>query len=147
MYKLYDRLILNRITYIVDQQLPPKQAGFRMNRCTIDQVVHLTRDTEDSLQKREKARVVLMDMTAAYDTVWLQGLEYKLLQMVADRRMVAFISNFISNRTFVVCSSKGERSLRNRLRNCFPQDSVLALTPQHLCIRCATHHNHKIYVC
>ena len=83
VYKLLERLILNRITYIVDQQLPPERAGFWINKCTADQVVHLTQDIEDSFQKREKTGVVLVDLTAAFDMVWLKGLGCKL---IPDRR-------------------------------------------------------------
>ena len=72
-------LILNRITDIVDQQLPREQAGFMRNKCITDQ---LTQDTEDSF------------LTAAYDTVWQKGLENELPQMTPDGCI-----NLISSRT------------------------------------------------
>ena len=68
-YKFYERLIYNRIKPITESVLPEEQAGFRSNRCTLDQVALLTEDTEASFDKKLKGGVVLVDLSAAYDTV------------------------------------------------------------------------------
>lgn len=75
----------------MDPQLPQAQAGFRRGRSTFDQVTLLTQDIEDSFQEKQKAGVVLLDLTAAYDTVWHLGLHIKLLKIIPDRHMVKFI--------------------------------------------------------
>ena len=49
-------------------------AGFRRGKSTTDQVTLLNQDIEDTFQVGEKAGVVLLDLTAAYDTVWHRGL-------------------------------------------------------------------------
>ena len=74
--KFYERLIYNRIQPV----LPKEQAGFRPNRCTIDQVALLTEDIEASFDKKLKSGVVLVDLSATYDTVWNRGLTLKLLR-------------------------------------------------------------------
>ena len=45
-YKLYKRLIYNRIQPITESALPNEQAGFRPGRSSQDQVVLLTEDIE-----------------------------------------------------------------------------------------------------
>ena len=55
-------------------------------------VTLLTQNIEDAFDAGEKAGVVLLDLSAAYDTVWLRGLHLKLLQMIPDRHMVKFIN-------------------------------------------------------
>ena len=45
-YKLYKRLIYNRIQPITESALPKEQAGFRPGRSSQDQVVLLTEDIE-----------------------------------------------------------------------------------------------------
>ena len=77
-FKLLERLLLARLEPVVDPQLPDEQAGFRHGRSTVHQIVKLTNDIEDSFEKKHKAGVILVDLTAAYDTVWHQGLTLKL---------------------------------------------------------------------
>ena len=127
-FKLLERLLLARLEPIVDPQLPDEQAGFRRGRSTVQQVVLLTNDIENSFERGHKAGAVLVDLTAAYDTVWHQGLTLKLLQMVPDRHLVGFISNILSNRSFVLKTSDGQSSRPRRLKNGLPQGSVMAPT-------------------
>ena len=101
-FKILERLIHSRIDPVVDPQLPREQAGFRRGRSTVDQVTLLTQEIEDSFQNNEKAGVVFLDLTAAYDTVWHRGRHLKLLRIIPDRHMVGFIMEMLSNRSFVV---------------------------------------------
>ena len=64
-------------------------SGFRRGRSTVQQeLVKLTDDIEACFEEKQKAGLVLADLTAAYDSVWHQGLTLKLLQVVPDRQMV-----------------------------------------------------------
>ena len=83
-----ERLLYARLDPVIDPQLPKEQAGFRRGKSTTDQVTLLTQDIEDTFQVGEKAGVVLLDLTAAYDTVWHRGLHLKLLQLIPDRHIV-----------------------------------------------------------
>ena len=124
--KVLERMIHNRIEPVVDPQLLKEQAGFCRGRSTVDQVTLLAQDIEDSFQANEKAGVVLLDLTATYDTVWHRGLHLKLLQMIPDRQMVKFIMEMLSNRSFVQKTSDGQQSRLRRLKNSVPQGSVLS---------------------
>ena len=73
MYKLLERVLLKKITPMVDQHIPMNQAGFRSNRNTTEQVLALTRTIESGFELREKTGVVLINLSAAYDTVWTVG--------------------------------------------------------------------------
>ena len=114
-FKILKRLIRSRIDPVVNPQLPWEQAGFRRGRSTVDQVTLLTQDIEDSFQHNEKAGVVFLDLTAAYDTAWHRGLHLKLLRIIPDRHMVGFIMEMLSNRSFVVHTSDGQRSRLRRM--------------------------------
>ena len=72
--KFYERLIYNRIQPIAKSVLPKEQAGFRPGRSSQDQVVSLTEYIECTFDKKLKAGVVFVDLSAAYDTVWHHGL-------------------------------------------------------------------------
>ena len=83
-------------------------------------------DIEDSFHANEKAGVVLLDLTAAYDTMWHCGLHLKLLQMTQDRQMVKFIMEMLSNRSFILKTSDGQQSRLRRLKNGVPQGPVVS---------------------
>ena len=90
-YKFLERLLHTRLDPVIDPQLPCEQTGFRRGRSTADQVTLLTQDIEDAFDAGEKAGVVLLDLSAAYDTVWLRGLHLKLLQMIPDRHIHLYL--------------------------------------------------------
>ena len=113
---------------MIDPQLPPQQAGFRHGRSTTDQVTLLTDDIEAGFEAKQKVGVVLVDLTAAYDTVWLRGLYLKLLRMVPDVHMVSFVMELLTNRSFKLKTSDGQVSRLRRLRNGVPQGSTLSPT-------------------
>ena len=124
--KITERLLHARLDPVIDPKLPKDQAGFHRGKSTVDQVTLLTQDIEDTFQRGEKAGVVLLDLTAAYDTVWLCGLHLKLLQTILDRHMVGFIMEMLSNRSFTLHTRDGQHSWLRRLKNGIPQGSVLA---------------------
>ena len=97
-YKLYERLIYNRIQPITESVLPKEQAGFRPGRSSQDQVVLLTEDIECSFDKNLKAGIVLVDLSAAYDTVWHRGLTLKLLKTIPSKEIARVIMPMISQR-------------------------------------------------
>ena len=49
-YKLFERLLLNRIGPVVDKLLIPEQAGFRPGKSTTSQVLNLTQHIEDGFE-------------------------------------------------------------------------------------------------
>ena len=72
-YKILERLIYARVEPLVDPLLPKEQARFRRGKSTVDQVVLLTQNIEDSFEAKKKAGAVFVNLTAAYDTVWHHG--------------------------------------------------------------------------
>ena len=124
--KVLERLLLARLEPIIDQSLPTTQAGFRSGRSPVDQIIHLTDDIENGFEERKKAGLVLVDLTAAYDTVWLSGLTLKMLHVIPDHRMVRFLQELISNRRFTLQSSDGHLSRPRSLKNGVPQGSALS---------------------
>jgi len=68
---------------------------------------------------------VLVDLSAAYDTVWHRGLTLKLLKTIPSKQMVGFIMDMIRNHHFTV--PIGSKKSRYRiLKNDVPQGLVLA---------------------
>ena len=125
-YKILERLIYAHIEPLIDQLLPKEQAGFRRGKSTVDQVVLLTQNIEDSFEAKKKAGAVFIDLTAAYDTVWHCGLICKLLKLLPDKHMVKMIMELVRNRSSTLTTGDSKQSRLRRLKNGVPQRSVLA---------------------
>ena len=116
-YKMFERLILNRIAEHVDAKLIPERAGFRPGKSRTCQLLNLTEHIEDGYEKRLITGAVFVDLSAAYDTVNHRRLLSKVLEMTGDVHLK-------SRRFFVVLN--GMKSRWRRQRNGLPQGSVLA---------------------
>ena len=125
-YKILEKLILARINLVIEPQLPTEQAGFRQGRSTAQQILKLTSEIEKSFENGYRAGAVMVDLTAAYDTVWHQGLALKLLRTIPDSHLVRFIMNILSNRSFKLKTSPGQISRLGILKNGLPQGSTLS---------------------
>ena len=87
----------------------------------------LCQDIEGSFQKGKKAGAVFLDLTAAYNTVWMCVLHMKILKTILDKHMIRFIMMMLSNSSFQLHSSNGQRSCLQQLRNSVPLGFVFAL--------------------
>ena len=125
-YKILERLIYTRVEPLIDPLLPKEQVGFRRGKSTVDQVVLLTQNIEDSFEARKKAGAVFINLTAAYDIVWHRGLTCKLLRLLPDKHMVKMIMELVRNRSFTLSTHDSKQSRLRRLKNGVPQGLVLA---------------------
>ena len=124
-YKLFERLILNRIAEHVDAKLIPEQAGFRPGKSCTSQLLNLTEHIEDGYEKRLITGAVFVDLSAAYDTVNHRRLLSKVLEMTGDVHLTDLIRTLLESRRFFVLLN-GKKSRWRRQRNGLPQGSVLA---------------------
>ena len=125
-YKILERLIYSRVEPLINPLLPKEQAGFQHGKSTVDQVVLLTQNIEDSFEAKKKASAIFIDLIAAYDTVWHRGLTCKLLRLLPDKHIVKMIMELVRNRSFTLTTSDSKQSRLRRLKNGVPQGSVLA---------------------
>jgi len=105
--------------------VPKEQAGFKPHRSCTDQVAALTTFIENGFQKNLKTTAVLVDLTAAYDTVWKTGLLTKLLELIPCLTLHKLLNEMLSNRTFTV-HLRETHSKSRKLNDGLPQGSVLA---------------------
>ena len=126
-YKLFERLILNRIAEHVDAKLIPEQAGFRPGKSCTSQLLNLTEHIEDGYEKRLITGAVFVDLSAAYETVSHQRLLDKVLGMTGDVQLIDLIRTMLESRRFFVALNR-KKSRWRRQRNGLPQGSVLAPT-------------------
>ena len=124
-YKLFERLILNRLAAHVDEKLIPEQAGFRPGKSCTSQLLNLTEHIEHGYEKCLITGAVFVDLSAAYDTVNHRRLLSKVLEMTGDLHLTDLIRTMLESRRFFVVLN-GKKSRWRRQKNGLPQGSVLA---------------------
>ena len=68
-YKLYERMILNRIAPAIEQHLIKEHAGFRSGKSYTSQLLDLTQHIEDGYKEGMITGTAFVDLSAAHDTV------------------------------------------------------------------------------
>ena len=109
MYKLYERLILNRIAPSVDRHLIKEQGGFRPGKSCCSQLLNLTQHIDDGYQRGMITGAAFVDLSAAYDTVNHRLLIRKLYDFTEDYTCSRVLHHLISDEMYVL-----EWKIRNR---------------------------------
>ena len=110
-YKLYERLILNRVSPLLEQHLIKEQAVFLPGKSCTSQLLNLTQHIEDGYQRGMITGAAFIDLTAASNTVNHRILIQKLY-MLSNRRFYVELNN--------------ECSRWRKQKNGLPQGSVLS---------------------
>lgn len=100
--KLFERLLLTRLSRQVTSLLPPEQFGFRAGLGTELQALRLVEYIREGFQHRDHCATVFLDVSKAFDRVWHEGLIYKLCQLQIPKYLVLTLQSYLSNRTFSV---------------------------------------------
>jgi hypothetical protein len=58
--------------------IPDEQFGFRPKHSTADQFIHVTEFISLGMNQRRSTGAIFLDVAKAFDTVWHDGLVYKL---------------------------------------------------------------------
>ncbi|KAJ8278418.1 hypothetical protein GJAV_G00087400 [Gymnothorax javanicus] len=125
LYKLFERLILNRLSPVVEPAIIPQQAGFQSGKSTTSQLLNLAQHIEGEFQKGLVTGVVFVDLSAAFDTVNHRLLLKKILENTKDLALTDLIGALLKDRRFYVVLNNKQSRWR-RQQNGLHQGSVLA---------------------
>ena len=96
-YKLYERLILNRVSQLLEQHLIREQAGFRPGKSCTSQLLNLTQHIEDGYQRGMNTGAAFVDMSATYDIVNHKIQIQKFNNTTHDSQLCRVFQNMLSN--------------------------------------------------
>ena len=84
MLKLFEKLVLERLTPILDAThiIPQHQFGFRRQHSTLDQVHRITAIIEQALEEKQVCATMFLGVAQAFDKVWHAGLLNKIEQLL-----------------------------------------------------------------
>jgi hypothetical protein len=77
----------------------PAKAGFRSKKSTINNIVRLERYARDNLIRSRHSAVIFFDIKAAFDSVWHDGLLYKINDFNLPPYLSSYLMSFLHNRT------------------------------------------------
>ncbi|KAL4121623.1 hypothetical protein QTP88_014097 [Uroleucon formosanum] len=124
--KLFEKLILHRISPLVDQHniLPKSQFGFRRKHNTIHQIHRITDKISASFETKQYCPGVFLDISKAFDRVWHDGLLFKLKHFLPSPYYL-ILKSYLENRSFSVRQKNNISSIKN-IEAGVPQGSDLS---------------------
>lgn len=123
--KVFERIILAKLTHHIRDKLPEFQFGFRPGRSTCHQVRRVVNHIRDNFSRGYSTGMVLVDLQAAFDSVWHDALVCKLRALGCPLHLVKLIQSFLDERTFAVKVGGGLSRLIN-IPAGVPQGAVLS---------------------
>ena len=125
--KIFERLVNARLTWHLETKnlLPNFQSGFRKGRSTMDNLVDLEQRIKINMNKKKKTYAVFLDMSRAYDKVWIPGLLKKLTRLGIDGELLGWLQKFLLGRSFRVRIGELLSEARQLLTG-VPQGAILS---------------------
>ena len=113
----------------INSALADEQAGFRKGRSTIHQLVALDAVLNDRRRKGMNTAVIFLDCAKAYDTVWKEGLLYKLWKKGVRGRFWGLVKSSLQQRTRRMKRSDRKVDSKN-IREFQPEEGVTQGAPE-----------------
>ena len=114
IYKLYAKIIKNRISEIIDDFVTETQYGFRKSRSTA-QAIHVVRRIADYAEiEGSDMNMLLLDWEKAFDRVFHQKLLESLRRLRIPEKIVKVVESLYKDFEFIVEINGKKAAPRNR---------------------------------
>lgn len=125
--RVFERLIFNRLFSFLDNKrfFDPFQFGFRPGCSTYDAIFLLHHSASAALAHHSSLPTAFLDIKKAFDSVWHEGLLYKLYKAGARGRCLRWAAAFLRDRHFFLVNN-GQSSPFHPASAGVPQGSVLS---------------------
>jgi hypothetical protein len=101
------------------------QTGFRKKRSTQEHLLRLAQKVHNAFKKRNCTVGVFLDVSSAFDAVWLDGLKFKINKIKIPANLKKLLFSFLDDRSLHV-NVNGCPSLRINLEAGTPQGSCIS---------------------
>jgi hypothetical protein len=127
--KVLERLMAKRLNSFLEGRklINNNQAGFRAGRCTQEHLLRMSEDAFVGFKNKQATVAVLLDVEGAFDSVWHDGLRFKLVQTGLPDKLIRVTSSFLQDRSLYVLL-EGSKSKVVYLLAGTPQGSSLSPT-------------------
>lgn len=104
--------------------IPQSQFGFRLNHSTIHAINKFSSDVCWALNNNECVAACLIDLEKAFDTVWVDGLIYKLIKKKFPSHMVKMIFSSVTNKQFFTSTGTDVSDIKFLVKEGLQQGTV-----------------------
>ncbi|KAJ1166727.1 hypothetical protein NDU88_007124 [Pleurodeles waltl] len=127
--KVIEKIVNTQLTHFLEDNsiLDPSQSGFRRNHSTETALLAATDDIRHQMDNGETSALILLDLSAAFDTVCHRTLLTRLQEAGIQDKALHWISSFLSDRTQRVHLSPFRSKATNLICG-VPQGSSLSPT-------------------
>ena len=123
--KLFERLLLDRLSKLCDALLVEEQGGFRAGRSTLDQIFTLHEIMAHRKEHGQATYMAFLDCRRAYDRVWVDGLLLRLLDAGVTGQMFKVLRSMLTtSKRRVVVGGESSDSFETTVG--LPQGAVLS---------------------
>jgi len=121
--RIFESIIHKRLYAYCENSnvLPPSQFAYRHNNSSIDPLILLTQDIKKGFHYSSATEMIQLDITKAFDTVWLDG---KLHKIGLRNHLLAWLASYIENRKYRVITP--ETTDFQEFQDGVPQGSCLS---------------------
>jgi ribonuclease HI len=125
--KLLEKIIKRRLEYYLElkQLLSPCQSGFRRDKSTMDSLLVIKNNISEAFKNKEYCLSLYVDLEGAYDSVWHEGLVYKLIKLNVNKTYVIWLIDYLKGREFSVIIGDS-LSDKSKVKCGLPQGAVLS---------------------
>lgn len=125
--KLFEKVLYSRIMDFAENNniINSKQFGFRKEHSTVHQIKRVVNIIENNKALRLSTGAVLLDVEKAFDSIWHDGMIYKLSDLNFPIYTQKIIKSFLNKRSFSVYVENTSSEIRN-IPAGLPQGSVLS---------------------
>lgn len=101
---LTEKIILDRLNKLTRKHKMQDtfQFGFKKNHSADQQICRIVTDIIKNFNKKSNTVMLLLDIEKAFDTVWVEGLIYKMIKLKLPPFLIKLIYSYLTNRTYQV---------------------------------------------
>jgi hypothetical protein len=125
--KTFRRLMANRLHWFLESKgiINTPQAGSRRGCSTTDQIAQLDANIKYSFNQKGSTVATFLDINKGYDTVWIQGLLFKMAKKGIAGAFLGWIKEFLTGRSMSV-RIRSITCIPAPVENGVPQGAVLS---------------------
>lgn len=125
--KVFEATILNKLSdHENDHNIFIKQQfGFRRKHSTVQQILRITENASLGFNNNQSTGLALLDLEKAFDSVWHDGLVYKLIKFQYPDALISLIISYLKDRKAFVEFEK-KKSQTFHIPAGVPQGSLLS---------------------
>ena len=112
VYKVFSKILTNRLSKVLDENQPREQAGFRSGYSTIDHLQTMNQLIEKTTEYNKPLCLAFVDYEKAFDSVEQRAILNSLRRQGANEHIVKVLQSFYTKGTAVIRLHKNTEKIK-----------------------------------